>query len=69
MLDVNCNYRQRQLNTRVDAMCVWLAFGLVVLESFPPLLYGKVPSDAGSRLLSKAFSVRRVLVELFISRA
>ena len=49
---------------------VWLVSGLVVLPSSPPL-YGKVytpdskenkQGDAGSRLFSKAFSVRRVVV-------
>ena len=51
-----------------------MVFGLVVLSALS--LYGKVPrlvlkkTKIGSRLFSsKAFSVRRVVSKLFVSRA
>ena len=59
-----CNYRQ--LNTGVGVMCDWcLAYctGVVlntVRESTTPDSKENKQADAGSRLFSKALSVRRV---------
>ena len=58
--------------TRVLVSCVWLVFGFVVSVVFTTALKSATPyyskenkqADAGSRLFSKAFSLRRVVVEL-----
>ena len=61
-----CNYRQ--LNTDVGVMCGWClscCTGVVpntVRESATPDSKENKQVDAGSRLFSKAFSVRRVVV-------
>ena len=65
-----CNYRQ--LNTGVGVMCGWCCIGVVlntVRESATPGCKENKRADAGSRLFSKAFSVRRVVVLLFICGA
>ena len=63
-------------STRVLVSCVvgvWLGCISVVLtivrESATPDSKENNQADAGSHLFSKAFSVRRVVVELLISRA
>ena len=43
--------------------------GVVLEESSTPDCKENKQADAGSRLFSKAFSVRRVVVQLFIGRA
>ena len=62
--------------TRVLVSCVvgvWLGYISVVFttvrESATPDAKENKQPDAGSRLFSKAFTLRRVVVELFISRA
>ena len=68
-----CNYRQ--LNTSVGVMCGWCltyCTGVVlntVRESATPDSTENEQADAGSRLFSEGFSVRRVVVYLFIGRA
>ena len=61
-----CNYRQ--LNTGVGVICSWFlacCIGVVlntVRESATPDCKENKQADAGRRLFSKAFSVRRVVV-------
>ena len=54
-------------------VCVWLGCISVVpttvRESATPDCKENKQADAGSRLFSKAFSVRRVVVKLFARRA
>ena len=67
-LNDRCVTIHRQLNTDVGVMCGWcLAYctGVVlnaVRESATPDSKENKQADAGSRIFSKTFSVRRVVV-------